>query len=92
MAAHKGYFLFKEAVEQAKLSNTEIIIINHAQQTGTVTYDDWNGTPVTFLPKFKQAEISQLYSMIDVLVAPSMWPESFGLVTREAAASRAFGL
>ena len=87
MAAHKGYFLFKEAVEQGYLLNTEVIVINHAQSAGTVEYDDWNGTPVTFLAKFKQAETGKLYSMIDVLVAPSMWPESFGLVTREAAAA-----
>ena len=28
-----------------------------------------------------------LYQKIDVLFAPSLWPESYGLVTREAAAS-----
>lgn len=87
MAAHKGYFWFKESVEQANLSNLEVIVINHAQSSGTIEHGDWNGTPVTFLAKFKQDEIQDLYSMIDVLVAPSMWPESFGLVTREAAAS-----
>ena len=87
MAAHKGYFLFKEAVEAANLANTEIIIINHAQSPGTTEHGNWNGTPVTFLAKFKQDEINKLYSMVDVLVAPSMWPESFGLVTREAAAA-----
>ena len=87
MAAHKGYFLFKEAVEQGALSNTEVIVINHAQSTGTAEYGSWNGTPVTFLAKFQQADIGKLYSMIDVLVAPSMWPESFGLVTREAVAA-----
>jgi glycosyltransferase involved in cell wall biosynthesis len=87
MAAHKGYFLFKDAVEAADLSNTEIVVINHAQSPGTTEYSNWNGTPVTFLAKFKQEEINKLYSMIDVLVAPSMWPESFGLVTREATAA-----
>lgn len=87
MAAHKGYFLFKTAVEKAALSYAEVIVINHAQPRGTIEHDCWNGTPVTFLPKFDQANINQLYSTIDVLVAPSMWPESFGLVTREAAAA-----
>ena len=29
-------------------------------------------------------EMSQFYASHDVLVAPSIWPESFGLVTREA--------
>ena len=29
-------------------------------------------------------EMNQFYASQDVLVAPSIWPESFGLVTREA--------
>ena len=31
--------------------------------------------------------MADLYRDIDVLFAPSLWPESFGLVTREAVAS-----
>ena len=30
------------------------------------------------------AMMSQFYASQDVLIAPSIWPESFGLVTREA--------
>jgi glycosyltransferase involved in cell wall biosynthesis len=36
------------------------------------------------MAKTRQGEVNQLYSQMDVLVAPSLWPESFGLVTREA--------
>ncbi|BAZ45970.1 putative glycosyltransferase [Chondrocystis sp. NIES-4102] len=87
MAAHKGYFLFKDAVEKAQLSNCEVIIVSHAQVAGSVKYDSWGNTPVTFIAKIPQTEINKFYASIDVLIAPSMWPESFGLVTREAAAA-----
>jgi glycosyltransferase involved in cell wall biosynthesis len=32
-------------------------------------------------------QVHELYAETDVLLAPSIWPESFGLVTREALAS-----
>ena len=47
----------------------------------------WGTVPVTFIGKTPQEEIDQLYARMDVLVAPSIWPESYGLVTREAAAA-----
>jgi len=87
MAAHKGYYLLKEAVEAANLTNCEIVVVDHAQTVGTVRHSSWGSTPVTFVAKIKQEEMHEFYSTIDVLVAPSMWPESFGLVTREAAAA-----
>jgi glycosyltransferase involved in cell wall biosynthesis len=34
--------------------------------------------------KLPQAEVADLYRDIDVLIAPSVWPESYGLVVREA--------
>jgi tetratricopeptide (TPR) repeat protein len=87
MAAHKGYFLFKEAVEKAQLDNCEVIVVSHAQVAGSVLQDTWKNTSVTFISKIPQTKIYEFYSDIDVLIAPSMWPESFGLVTREAAAA-----
>ncbi|MBE9043861.1 tetratricopeptide repeat protein [Pleurocapsales cyanobacterium LEGE 10410] len=87
MAAHKGYFLFKEAVEKAQLSNCEVIVVSHAQVAGSINHDSWGSTPVTFISKIPQTKMYEFYSTIDVLMAPSMWPESFGLVTREAAAA-----
>ncbi|MEM9217699.1 MAG: tetratricopeptide repeat protein [Cyanobacteria bacterium P01_F01_bin.150] len=87
MSAHKGYYLFKEAVEAANLENSEVIIVDHSQTVGSVSYGQWGTTPVTFVAKIPQDQMPEFYSTIDVLVAPSMWPESFGLVTREAAAA-----
>lgn len=87
MAAHKGYFLFKDAVTQANLKNCEVVVVDHSQVVGSVTYDVWGTTSVKFIAKIPQTKMYDFYSTIDVLVAPSMWPESFGLVTREAAAA-----
>jgi glycosyltransferase involved in cell wall biosynthesis len=39
---------------------------------------------VCFRGKLPQAEVAGLYRDIDVLIAPSVWPESYGLVVREA--------
>jgi glycosyltransferase involved in cell wall biosynthesis len=84
VSRHKGFHLFKEAVTQGDFKNIEAIVIDHGLEPGETYHDRWGSTPVTFRAKFKQSEVNRLYSGIDVLVAPSIWPESFGLVTREA--------
>ena len=47
----------------------------------------WGETPVRVTARRKQDGMTELYADIDVLFAPSLWPESFGLVTREALAA-----
>ena len=37
------------------------------------------------VPRFDFTAAGEFYSGVDVMVVPSMWPESFGLVAREAA-------
>lgn len=83
---HKGYNLFQSALEKYPYKNIEAVVIdNHLEPGGAGGYEQqWGTVKVRFLPKFRQSEINQLYSQIDVLVAPSIWPESYGLVTREA--------
>lgn len=85
MSYHKGFDLFKEAVSQGHFRHLEIHIIDHSLESGQVYQGQWGSTPVIFRAKLKQSEVNLLYANIDVLVAPSIWPESFGLVTREAA-------
>ena len=87
VSAHKGYYLFKEAVEKARLINCEVIVVSHGQTPGAIIEDFWGNTPVKFISKIPQERIYEFYSTVDVLLAPSLWPESFGLVTREAAAA-----
>lgn len=85
MSQHKGYQLLREAVTQSQFKHIEIHIIDHSLETGETYQGQWGQTQAYFRAKYKQSEINRLYAGMDVLVAPSIWPEAFGLVTREAA-------
>lgn len=86
MSAHKGYDILKKAVELTQPENLEFLVVDHSQDEGYESKSTWNGVPVTYIGRVRQEKIMELYRRIDVLFAPSIWPESFGLVTREAAA------
>ena len=80
---HKGYYFLKDIIENTVLDNIELKVIQFDLKEPRS--EQWNQTRVEFLPKFDSAEMADFYQHIDVLIAPSMWPESFGLITREAA-------
>lgn len=86
MAEHKGYFLLEAAIRNLQPKNIEMLIVDHAKPEGHQLHTHWGNVPVTFVGPFMQKNIVALYSKIDVLCAPSKWPESYGLVTREASA------
>lgn len=88
MSAHKGYDLLKSAVLESQPQNIEFLIVDHAHDVGWKMNSFWGKVPVSFIGRQPQTSIQDLYARIDVLFAPSLWPESFGLVTREAAASK----
>ncbi|GAN54797.1 glycosyltransferase [Tanticharoenia sakaeratensis] len=85
LSRHKGWDLIQIALRQGNFSNLELLAIDHAMAAGEERADTFGTTPVVFRGKTAQADITTLYADIDVLLAPSIWPESFGLVTREAA-------
>ncbi len=86
MANHKGYFLLKEVIEQEQPQHIEMLIVDHSKPEGYEHKTQWGSVPVTFIGRMAQSDVVKLYQKLDVLFAPSMWPESYGLVTREAAA------
>ncbi|PIF20675.1 glycosyltransferase [Candidatus Pantoea floridensis] len=86
MSEHKGYFLLKSAIEKLQPNNIELIVVDHSKDENYLEKTLWGIVPVTILGRFSQDNIVELYRQIDVLFSPSIWPESFGLVTREAAA------
>jgi len=86
MANHKGYFLLKDAIEATQPDNIEMLIVDHSKPEGYEHKENWGNVPVTFIGRVNQNKIVDVYQKIDVLFAPSLWPESYGLVTREAAA------
>ncbi|MDD5124255.1 glycosyltransferase [Methylovulum sp.] len=86
MAEHKGYFLLKAAVESVQPGHLEMLVVDHSQDEGYRLETHWGQVPVTVIGRTAQTRVVDLYRQIDVLFAPSTWPESYGLVTREAAA------
>lgn len=87
MSAHKGYEVFKNALTGSGFDHLEAIVVDLSKPYGYQCKVSWDGFPVTFIGKMPQDRTAELYANMDVLVAPSIWPESFGLVTREAAAA-----
>ena len=84
LALHKGFPFFKYALSSELFENLSALVVDHSKPPGYSHIDVWGSTPVQIVGKFPQEEIIDLYGEIDVLVAPSLWDESFGLVTREA--------
>lgn len=86
ISAHKGYDILKKAIRKVQPKNLEFFFVDHSREEGYRREERWGRVSVTFIGPVKQREIADLYRTFDVLFAPSIWPESFGLVTREAAA------
>ncbi|TVS07099.1 MAG: glycosyltransferase [Cyanobium sp. PLM2.Bin73] len=86
MAIHKGYPLLRQAAQLLPADlNLDFTVIDHRLQEDDSPYSStWNTYPVRFIPPVLMSEMAAFYASQDVLVAPSIWPESFGLVTREA--------
>ncbi|GJE78599.1 glycosyltransferase [Methylorubrum suomiense] len=84
---HKGYHHVANLFQTQRFDNLSLLIVDHALNPDVTREEVWGNTPVTLLGKVPQRRIEELYGRIDVLLAPSVWPESYGLVTREALAA-----
>ncbi|WP_406736914.1 glycosyltransferase [Thioclava sp. GXIMD4215] len=87
---HKGYHHVRNTLLTTDFDNLELLVIDHALSPDIEIQETWGNTPVIRRGKFAQDEVEKLYAQIDVLMAPSTWPESYGLVTREALAAGAW--
>jgi glycosyltransferase involved in cell wall biosynthesis len=83
---HKGLHLVKYALLSEEFNHLRLTIVDHAQTAGYLCREVWGTTPVDIVGMLPQKDVGELYARIDVLLAPSVWPESYGLVTREALA------
>ena len=81
---HKGYQVFREAVLSEYFLNMSFIVVNHGLSAGRLYEERWGENEVTVIGKVAMSDVSDLYASIDILIAPSIWPEAYGLVTREA--------
>lgn len=85
LAIHKGYGLLRQAWTTTTFKHLELVLVDHAQPEAKIQKGMWNGNPVTVVGRVRQDRIQELYASLDVMLAISLWPESYGLVTREAA-------
>ncbi len=83
---HKGAHLLEIALKARGFHNLEAVVVDHAEPAGFEHRLTWGTTPVLFRGGVDQDRMADLYGSLDVLVAPSIWPESYGLVSREALA------
>lgn len=83
-STHKGATLLEAALRCGNFPNLRLVMIDATLENGARRQTIWGATPVELWGHTPMAEVGKLYASLDVLVAPSIWPESFGLVTREA--------
>jgi glycosyltransferase involved in cell wall biosynthesis len=85
---HKGYAVLRAALLRHRLADAgagaQLTVIDATLQPGERYGLQWNGTPVECRAAVPMLEMADFYAGHDVLVAPSICPESYGLVTREA--------
>lgn len=87
----KGYDLIKEVLNLPKYKNWKIILIDAAMKFGvkTISKTDF-GNNAEILGFVDHKKMVNIYNSIDVLLFPSNWNESFGLMVREAIACNCF--
>ena len=83
-SVHKGAAVVREAVARVKTRDLELTVIDYGLGRQEEHIIDWGGIDVCFKGPRGLGEMGDFYASMDVLLAPSIWPESFGLVTREA--------
>ena len=85
VAAHKGYFLLRQTLTRRTFTKLDLLVVDHGMIPGEERNELWGATPVVFTANIdRKSEFGALYGQFDVLCAPSLWPESYGLVAREA--------
>ncbi|GLS47159.1 hypothetical protein GCM10007885_00010 [Methylobacterium gnaphalii] len=84
LTVHKGAILLEVVLKSEKFSNIELFIVSHDYGSSRQN-EVWGSTQVHYISPVPPEEMGTIYGELDVLIAPSVAFESFGLVTREAA-------
>ncbi|MGB6175723.1 MAG: glycosyltransferase [Methylocella sp.] len=85
-SAHKGATLVEAVLRTTSFDHLKLTMIDLKMEPGARSERLWGNTPVLLCGAYPQDQVAALYASLDVLLAPSIWPESFGLVAREARA------
>lgn len=89
-AVHKGYYCLQDVFSKIDFGNYVLKLVAIESRLGVngVSKKDWKlgstGGCVEIVPYFNQDTLDEFFSGVDVLLFPSQWKESFGLVVREA--------
>ena len=86
LSRHKGSHLLRLALKGERFNRLDVVLVDHTMMPDGRRQETWGTTPVTIRGPADQDGVLALYADLDVLIAPSIWPESYGLVTREALA------
>ena len=84
---HKGFSLLRNAIVAVRPHNVTLLAVDLSLEPGSEMIEKLGETTLLLIGRRRQDQMADLYRDIDVLFAPSLWPESFGLVTREATAN-----
>lgn len=82
---HKGYYFIKDIIEKSEFANLQFVMVDIFEERDYLKEEQWGASEIKHVGHYKVEQIAEFYANIDVLIAPSIWPESFGLVSREAA-------
>lgn len=87
----KGYFFMQKVLQSYNPSDYELVLIDTSSRSepGPMSHDGWDDN-VTIHGYTEHNKMVDLYRSIDVLLFPSFWKESFGLMVREAIANDVF--
>jgi len=78
ISAHKGHHFLREIIERFKM-------VDLFKPEGYEKPELCGGSQLSYIGKVSSDKLSTFYEQVNVLIAPSIWPESFGLVRmREA--------
>ena len=86
VAIHKGMHVVQAAFWMAEpvAPGLELTVVDSSLESDEEVLMRWGQTPVRVIPSVPMAAMAEFYAEQDVLLAPSIWPESYGLVSREA--------
>jgi glycosyltransferase involved in cell wall biosynthesis len=71
---------------QGKYDRLKVVVVDQTLAPDEMRPERWGATDALIVSRVEQEHVGWLYGRFDVLVALSLWPESFGLVVREALA------
>ena len=86
---HKGYEVVKKIFESLPRNNYRLVLVDLHKKLGLskIKAKDWKiSGELEIAEPFTHENIDEFFAGIDVLLCPTLVPESFGMATREAAA------